>query len=224
MLEVKNLSKRFGEKTVLHNVSFSLPAGKTLVILGDNGAGKSTLLQILAAMLSPDGGELRFDGTNLLTDPKSFRRRMNYIPQEPALYEDLSVGENLRFWADMSGLSAAEQRETLPVLAQRFGLTTEEKTTVRKLSGGMKRRLNLCIGLFREPELLLLDEPTAHVDAKTRTVILEALQGLKQAGKTIVYVTHLREEARHLADFVLLLDEGGCAYFGGASDFFEGEL
>jgi len=221
MFEAKAVSKHFGSKTVLQDISFCLPSGKTLVILGDNGAGKSTLLQILATMLSPDSGSLRYRDLDLLASPRLLRQVMGYVPQELALYEELSVRDNLRFWADMSGLSAAEQRERILALAQQFGLSDEEKTLVRKLSGGMKRRLNFCVGLFRDPEILFLDEPTAHVDAKTREVILDVLGTLKQTGKTMIYITHLKDEARRLADFVLQLEQGRCTYFGEANVFFE---
>jgi ABC-type multidrug transport system, ATPase component len=221
MFEAKGVRKCYGNKTVLQDISFCLPRGKTLVILGDNGAGKSTLLQILATMLPPDGGSLRYDDLDLLLSPRLLRQVMGYVPQEPALYEELSVGDNLRFWADMSGLSADEQRERVLALAQQFGLSNEEKTLVRKLSGGMKRRLNFCVSLFRNPEILFLDEPTAHVDAKTRDVVLDVLAALKQANKTMIYITHLREEARQLADCVLFLEQGRCAYFGEADAFFE---
>ena len=221
MFEANGVSKRFGKKAVLQDISFCLPSGKTMVILGDNGAGKSTLLQILATMLPPDEGSLRYGDLDVLASPRLLRQMMGYVPQELALYEELSVGDNLRFWADMSGLSTGEQRERVLALAQQFGLLGEEKTLVRKLSGGMKRRLNFCVSLFRDPEVLFLDEPTVHVDAKTGDVVFDALAALKQAKKTIIYITHLRDEARRLADFVLLLEQGNCVYFGEADDFFE---
>jgi len=221
-MEAISISKKYKDKTILHNVSFTLAAGQAMAIVGDNGAGKSTLMQILASMVTPTAGDVRYRGKSIFAEPSVIRQAMSYVPQEIALHQNLRVIDNLRFWADMSGLSSAEKKARIPALAERFGLTEHMKTPVSKLSGGLRRRLNICISLFRDPEIIFLDEPTANVDGHTKDTILEWIGSMKQEGKTIIYITHLHEEARQLADRVLQLEDGRVCYDGDAAAFFSG--
>ena len=222
MLEAKGVGKQYRgrDKAVLDDVSFVLETGRTLAIVGDNGAGKSTLMQILASLLPPSMGEVWYEGKNLAEDCQSIRQVMGYVPQEITLHPHLHVLDNLRFWADMSDVPMTAQKAKITELAARFELSEHLKTPVSKLSGGMRRKLNICVSLFRDPAIIFMDEPTANVDTKTKVAILEHIRQMKDEGKTIVYITHLLDEAERIADDVLWLEDGRMAYFGAAARYF----
>ena len=224
MLEAIGITKQYQKKQVLDNVSFALETGKALAVVGDNGAGKSTLMQILASMITPSAGDVLYKGQSLIADHRVIRRVMGYVPQEITLHPHLRVIDNLRFWADMSDVPASVQKAKIPALAERFELAAHLKTPVSKLSGGMRRKLNICVSLFRDPEIVFMDEPTANVDAKTKAAILDIICQMKQEGKTIVYITHLADEAEKIADTVLRLDGGRTTFFGEATQYFGGGM
>jgi len=220
MLEAINVGMQYQNKPVLEGISFAVELGRTLAVIGDNGAGKSTLMQILAGMLVSSVGEVRYNGRSIVEDNRVIRRVMGYVPQEITLHSNLRVADNLRFWADMSDVPLSEQKEKIQALAARFALSEHMKTPVSKLSGGMRRKLNICASLFRDPEIVFMDEPTANVDTKTKAAILDIIFQMKQEGKTIVYITHLLDEAEQIADDVLRLEDGRVTYFGDAAQYF----
>jgi ABC-2 type transport system ATP-binding protein len=208
MLEVKQLRKSFGDLTAVDGVSFTVKPGELVGLLGPNGAGKTTTVSMISALLRPDAGEVRVNGSVLDGDTDPSKRRIGLVPQDIALYEDLSARENLRFFGslydlDRDALDAAIQaRLTLVGLADRAG------DRVSKFSGGMKRRLNLAAGLLHDPDVILLDEPTVGVDPQSRNAIFENLETLKAQGKALLYTTHYMEEVERLADRVVIIDHG----------------
>jgi ABC-2 type transport system ATP-binding protein len=208
MLQVDRLSKHFGERVAVNAISFTIERGETVGLLGPNGAGKTTAIAMISGISKPDGGEVRWDGLSLARDAKAFKRRVGLVPQDLALYEELSAWANLQLFGGLYGLVAGElQRRAVAALAL-VGLTDRSADRVKTFSGGMKRRLNIAGALLHEPDLILLDEPTVGVDPQSRNAIFDNLEELKRRGKTLLYTTHYMEEAERLCDRVLIVDHG----------------
>ncbi len=208
MFAVENLVKRFGEIRAVDGISFEVRKGELYGLLGPNGAGKTTTMSMLAGLLSPDGGHVRFDGTDLAADPLRVKAQLGIVPQEPALYETLTARENLRFWGAFYGLSGAGLDRAVDRVLDQTGLASRAKDPVRTYSGGMKRRLNLGIGLVHSPRAVLMDEPTVGIDPQARLNILEVVRAVAAAGTTVVYTTHYLEEAERLCDRIGIMDHG----------------
>jgi ABC-2 type transport system ATP-binding protein len=208
MLELKDLHKSFGPRTAVDGLSLSLRRGETLGLLGPNGAGKTTTVSILAGLLRPDRGELRWEGEVVEGHTEAFKRRIGYVPQDLALVEELDARENLNLFGALYGLGGPALRRAVDSALDFVGLRDRAGDTVRHYSGGMKRRLNLVAALLHDPELLLLDEPTVGVDPQSRNAIFEGLEALKARGKTLVYTTHYMEEAERLCDRIAIIDGG----------------
>ena len=200
MIEVSNISKSYGKKQVLKNVSLDARAGERIVIVGRNGCGKTTLLKILAGAMAPDGGSLNYFGEEPLKDKTVFRRSCGYVPQENPLFEELSVKDNLKFWG-------AGKKENLNSVIEQFQLEEMLHMKVEKLSGGMKRRLAIACAFVELPPVLLLDEPTAALDIYYKESILEWLSKYKQMNGTIIMTSHEEQEIV-FADRCLLMDNG----------------
>lgn len=215
MLTAKNLCRDFGNTRFLDNVSLHVPAGSALAVVGENGAGKTTLLNILATASRPDLGTLNIGGVDALANPKEARAFIGYVPQHIALMQELSVRDNLRYW--MKPNDEPAYRWTLDVT----GLDSVERKRVSKLSGGMQRRLNIGASLVTRPQVLILDEPLAGVDAENRGRIIAGIQHLKESGVAIVFTTHYSDELQRLADGLLALKSGKVTY-SGAMDFAPG--
>ncbi len=214
-LQAQQLRKRYGERIAVNGVSLAVRPGELLALLGPNGAGKSTTLSMISGLLAPDAGEIALGGRPLAADRQAYQRRIGLVPQEIALFEALSARRNVELFGALYGLSRAALRERVPAVLARVGLLERADEAPERFSGGMKRRLNIACALVHEPELLLLDEPTAGVDPQSRNAIFETLEGLKRDGKALVYTTHYMEEAERLADRIVIVDQGRVIAEGG---------
>ena len=208
MLEVQHLRKSFGTVVAVDDVSFTLHKGELVGLLGPNGAGKSTTVSIIAGLLTPERGEVLIDGKPLTGDTDPAKRRIGLVPQDIALYEELSARENLRFFGSLYSLTGRALDEAMSSALELVGLAERAGDKVKSFSGGMMRRLNLAAGLLQDPDILLLDEPTVGVDPQSRNAIFENLEHLKSRGKALLYTTHYMEEAERLADRIVVIDHG----------------
>ena len=208
ILEAKQLRKSFGQLVAVNEVSLALDAGKLVGLLGPNGAGKTTTVSMIAGLVTPDRGEVLVDGRRLTGDTDPGKRRIGLVPQDVALYEELTARENLRFFGALYNLSGAARDSATAAALALVGLTERARDAVQTFSGGMKRRLNLAAGILHDPDVLLLDEPTVGVDPQSRNAIFDNLELLKQRGKALLYTTHYMEEAERLADRIVVIDHG----------------
>ena len=208
MVEVKDLIMRYGERTALAGVGFEIDRGELFGLLGPNGAGKTTLISILSTLLKPSSGHVTIDSMEIVHQAKKIKHFIGTVPQEIAVYPTLSARENLSFYGRMYGLHGLQLKKRIDELLEMIGLTDRKHERVQKFSGGMKRRLNLAVGLIHKPSLLLMDEPMVGVDPQSRNHILESIRTLKSEGTTMIYTTHYMEEAEQLCDRVAILDEG----------------
>jgi ABC-2 type transport system ATP-binding protein len=208
VLEVKQLRRAFGTVVAVEEVSFSVEAGTLVGLLGPNGAGKTTTVSMIAGLVTPDKGEVLIDGHRLSGDTDPAKRRIGLVPQDLALYDELSARDNLRFFGALYGLSGAALTTAAEAALDLVGLSDRVRDTVKTFSGGMKRRLNLAAGLLHDPDILLLDEPTVGVDPQSRSAIFDNLETLKARGKALLYTTHYMEEAERLADRIVVIDHG----------------
>ena len=208
MLVARNLGKTFGRIVAVDGVSLTLQPGQLLGLLGPNGAGKTTTVSLLAGLVPPDRGEVIVDDHRLVGDADPVKRRIGLVPQEVALYEELTARDNLRFFGGLYGFRGAVLERVIAAALELVGLADRARDRVSTYSGGMKRRLNLAAGLLHDPDILLLDEPTVGVDPQSRHAIFENLQALKRRGKAILYTTHYMEEAERLCDRIVVMDHG----------------
>ncbi len=208
MFQVENLSKRYGELRAVDGISFEVRAGEVYGLLGPNGAGKTTTLSMLSGVLKPDNGRILFDQIDLHAEPVKVKQQLGVVPQETALYEDLSARENLKFWGGLYGLKGGELDSAIERTLDQVGLKARAKDAVKKYSGGMKRRLNLALGLIHKPRLVLLDEPTVGIDPQARANILDVVREVAESGTTVLYTTHYLEEAESLCDRIGIMDHG----------------
>ena len=208
MLKARKLGKAFGRVVAVDGVSLTVAPGQLLSLLGPNGAGKTTTVSMLAGLLRPDHGDVLIDDHRLSGDADPIKRRIGLVPQEVALYEELTARDNLRFFGGLYGLCGAVLERAMASVLELVGLADRPRDRVLTYSGGMKRRLNLAAGLLHDPDILLLDEPTVGVDPQSRHAIFENLQALKARGKAILYTTHYMEEAERLSDRIVVMDHG----------------
>ena len=208
MLHVKNLRKAFGSLVAVDDVSFAIESGQLLGLLGPNGAGKTTTVSMIAGLLTADRGEVLVGGSRLARDTDPVKRRIGLVPQDLALYDELSANANLRFFGALYDLAGAALTKAIATALELVGLADRAGDRVKTFSGGMKRRLNLAAGLLHDPDILLLDEPTVGVDPQSRNAIFENLEVLKSRGKALLYTTHYMEEAERLADRIVVIDHG----------------
>ena len=208
MIGVQNLSKRFGELRAVDRISFEVAPGELFGLLGPNGAGKTTTISMVSGLLRPDEGTVTLGEYNLWESPRQAKRLLGLVPQEVALYEEFSARENLFFWGGLYGVARAELKTNVDEILQRVGLAERDREPVSRYSGGMKRRLNLAIGLVHRPKVLLLDEPTVGIDPQARNAILEIIHDIARQGTTILFTTHHLEEAEKLCDRIAIMDHG----------------
>ena len=208
MLEVRGLSKAFGAVRAVDGVSFAAADGEAVGLLGPNGAGKTTTVSMACGLVRPDAGEVLVDGEPLRRDDDPAKRRIGLVPQEVALYDELTARENLRIFGALYDLDAATLDRAAADALALVGLTDRGGDRVKTFSGGMKRRLNLAAALLHDPQTLILDEPTVGVDPQSRNAIFDNLEALKGRGKALIYTTHYMEEAERLCDRVVILDHG----------------
>lgn len=209
MLEVVNLSKKFKQKTVVNGIDFYINQGETVGLMGPNGAGKSTTISMIASLLEPSGGDILLYDKSILKDPKPLRKILGVVPQEIALYPELSALENLHFFARINKLKGAELKQRVEEVLELIGLSDRRKDLVKTFSGGMKRRLNIGAALIHNPELVIMDEPTVGIDPQSRNYILEAVRKLnKEKNMSVLYTSHYMEEIEFLCDRVYIMDHG----------------
>jgi ABC-2 type transport system ATP-binding protein len=208
MLDIRHLRKSFGPLVAVDDVSFSLKRGELVGLLGPNGAGKTTTVSMIAGLITPEQGEVLVDGERLSGDTDPKKRTIGLVPQDLALYEELTARANLRFFGGLYGLAGAPLDLAIRMTLELVGLEDRVNDLVKTYSGGMKRRLNLAAGLLHGPEVLLLDEPTVGVDPQSRNAIFENLETLKRSGKALLYTTHYMEEVERLADRIVVMDHG----------------
>ncbi len=208
MLECQGLRRSFGDLVAVDGVGFHIDAGETYGLLGPNGAGKTTTISMVAGLLERDGGEVAVAGEPMTTHAIRAKSAIGYVPQDLAIYPDLSARENLMFFARLYGMPTAEAKRRSREVLEVTGLADRAGDQTKKYSGGMKRRLNIGIGLLHRPKLLILDEPTVGVDPQSRNAILESVEGLSDEGMAVLYTTHYMEEAERLCDRVGVIDHG----------------
>jgi ABC-2 type transport system ATP-binding protein len=207
-IQVTNLYKSFDEIKAVQGVSFDVQEGEIFSLLGPNGAGKTTTIFMLATLLRPDEGDALVMGRSIRRDPMAVKAVLGVVPQEIALYEDLSARENLTFWGKMYGLRGARLRQRVNEVLDIIGLSDRADGRVAKFSGGMKRRVNIGVALLHQPQVIYMDEPTVGIDPQSRRNILDSVVRLKQEGMTVLYTTHYMEEAQELSDHIAIMDHG----------------
>jgi ABC-2 type transport system ATP-binding protein len=210
-LEVREVSKHYGPTLALDRVSFDVDQGEVFGLLGPNGAGKTTLLSIASCLLEASSGEIRLLGRPIVPSDREVRRLIGVVPQELALYGELTARENLCFFGELYGIRGAELRRRVARILAAVGLEDKAGDRVRTFSGGMKRRLNLGVALVHAPRLLLLDEPTVGVDPQSRNHIFEEVRRLNGEGLTLVYTSHYMEEVQALCGRIGIIDHGRLA-------------
>ena len=208
ILEVQNLVKKFGDLTAVDGVSFEIQAGEIFSLLGPNGAGKTTTISMLSCLLEPTSGDATISGHSVTKEALEVKRIIGVVPQEIALYEELSARENLTFWGQMYGLSRQDLKTRVSEVLEQIGLADRAKDRIKTYSGGMKRRVNIGVGLLHKPQLLFMDEPTVGIDPQSRRSILDSVKELNKAGMTVLYTTHYMEEAEELSHRVGIVDQG----------------
>src|SRR5438093_533261 len=208
MLEINHLRKAFWRLVAVDDVSFRLQRGQLLGLLGPNGAGKTTTVSMIAGIATPDSGHVLIAGRALSGDTDPAKRRIGLVPQDLALYEELTARDNLRFFGALYNLAGGALDRAIGAALELVELADRRNDRVKDFSGGMKRRLNLAAGLLHDPDILLLDEPTVGVDPQSRNAIFDNLEVLKGRGKALLYTTHYMEEAERLADRIVVIDHG----------------
>lgn len=209
MLEAENLKKVYKEKIAVEGVSLYLNEGESVGLLGPNGAGKSTTISMISTLLKPTSGDVRLNGDSVIRDPSEMRKVLGVVPQEIALYTELSAYENLKFFGRIYGLSGKTLETAIQRSLELVGLAERQKERVKTYSGGMKRRVNIAAALLHEPEIIIMDEPTVGIDPQSRSYILEMVRRLNQEkGLTVLYTSHYMEEVERLCDRVYIMDHG----------------
>lgn len=209
MLETINLSKSFKGKQVVQDINLYLDNGESVGLLGPNGAGKSTTISMISTLIKPTSGRITLNGVNAVDKPGEIRKVSGVVPQELALYQELSAYENLKFFGSVYKLRGKALEKEIQQALEFVGLEDRKKDLVKTYSGGMKRRLNIAAALLHRPQILILDEPTVGIDPQSRNHILEAVRALnKRDGTTILYTSHYMEEVEQLCDRLYIMDHG----------------
>jgi ABC-2 type transport system ATP-binding protein len=208
LMTVKNLTKSFKENKVLNGISFDVRTGEVLCILGPNGAGKTTTINILTAALGSDGGEICFKGAKIGRHLRAYKQVLGIVPQDVALYDELSAERNLRFFASLYGLHGDVLTNAVNEALVFAGLDDRRHEKVKTFSGGMKRRLNIACAIAHHPELVIMDEPTVGIDPQSRNHILDSIKKLRDNGMTIIYTTHYMEEVETISSRIIIMDHG----------------
>ncbi len=208
LLDVRGITKSYGERRAVDGVSFQVQRGQTLGLIGPNGAGKSTIVGMLCGLLTPDAGSVHLDGKALAQAGHAGKHTIGYVPQDLALYEDLSARENLRLFAALYGISGRAMQARCDTVLAQVDLQDRAGDKPSSFSGGMKRRLNIAAALMHDPQLLILDEPTVGVDPQSRNAIFDTLEALKAQGRSLIYTSHYMEEVERLADHIVIIDHG----------------
>ncbi|HEX3077564.1 MAG TPA: ABC transporter ATP-binding protein [Lachnospiraceae bacterium] len=208
VLEIKNLRKSYGAKEVISGLHFQVEKGDILGLIGPNGAGKSTTIRIVTDVEQSSEGSIYYDGKETRLDITNFKKRLGVVPQEIAVYDDLSAYDNVRFFCSIYGYSGKELKRRAEEALRFVGLWDRRKERPTKYSGGMKRRLNIACSIAHSPELLIMDEPTVGIDPQSRNHIMETIKTLNARGTTVIYVSHYMEEIEEICNRVVIVDHG----------------
>src|SRR6266478_5194706 len=208
MIEVQQLRKQYGDFVAVKDVSFAAKPGEIFGLLGPNGAGKTTTIGCISSLLTPTAGHIRVMGHDVVSDGVAARRSIGVVPQEIALYEDLSAKENLNYWGGAQGMRGATLRSRINDVLELTGLQDRAKEPTKQFSGGMKRRLNFACGIVHQPKVLYDDETTVGVDPQSRVRLLELVRAQAQNGACVLYTTHYMEEAESLCSRLAIVDHG----------------
>lgn len=211
---VNGLKKSFGALQAVRGISFQVAKGEIMSLLGPNGAGKSTTISMLAGLLEPDDGQASIMGYSIISQSQRARACVGVVPQDIALYPDLSAIENLTFWGKMYGLRGAALKGRVDEVLQVIGLADRQRDRVGTFSGGMKRRVNIGAALLHKPDVIIMDEPTVGIDPQSRRHILDNVKELQRQGMTVLYTTHYMEEAEELSNHIAIMDQGEIIAYG----------
>ena len=219
ILELNNITKRYDDKLVVDNISLSIEEGEIFGLLGPNGAGKSTVISMIGDLVKPDQGEITIDGHSLKKEAILAKKNLGIVPQDIALYENLSAINNLKFWGTLYGLKGVLLKTRIDEALEITGLKDRAKDKIKNYSGGMKRRINIAAAFMHHPRLLIMDEPTVGIDPQSRNHILEFTRNLnKEYGTTVIYTSHYMEEVEALCDKLMIIDEGKVIASGSQSE------
>ncbi|NLL00488.1 MAG: ABC transporter ATP-binding protein [Clostridiales bacterium] len=207
-VSVDNLVKKYGEFTAVDHISFNVKKGEIFGLLGPNGAGKSTTLNVITTLTDFDKGEVVVDGRDIRQDKKSIKQLIGMVPQDIAIYNHLTAYENVKFFASLYGLRGSKFTKNVTEALEFVGLSDKIKAKPRKMSGGMRRRLNIACGIAHDPQLIVMDEPTVGVDAQSREHILNSIRLLRDRGATVIYTSHYMQEVEEICDRIAILDKG----------------
>ena len=213
-IQVNDLHKSFGDLHAVQGVSFQAQKGQVLSLLGPNGAGKSTTISIISGLLAPSSGDAAIMGHSILREAEQAKASLGVVPQDIALYPDLSARENLLFWGKMYNLRGTRLKSRVDEILEIIGLSDRQKDMVGKFSGGMKRRVNIGAALLHKPDVIIMDEPTVGIDPQSRRHILDNVKLLNRQGMTVLYTTHYMEEAAELSDSIAIMDQGKIIAYG----------
>ncbi|WP_209368198.1 ABC transporter ATP-binding protein [Sediminibacillus dalangtanensis] len=209
MLETTNLKKVFKKNVAVSDVNLYLDKGESVGLLGPNGAGKSTAISMISSLVKPSAGDVTWHGKSVVKDPNVIRMHLGVVPQDIALYKELTAVENLRFFGRIYGLRGKELESQMANVLEIVGLTERKNELVKHYSGGMQRRVNIAVALLHEPEIIIMDEPTVGIDPQSRNYILEMVQKLnEEQGMTVLYTSHYMEEVERLCDRIYIMDDG----------------
>lgn len=214
LIACEGLVKRYGSRIALSVPTLEIPTGGVFGLIGPNGAGKSTFISLLATLQRPTSGDIRVGSGSVVRTPAEVRRRIGYVPQELAIYPALSARHNLEFWAGVHRLPARSRRAAVMTALEAVGLADRADERASTFSGGMKRRLNLAAALMHDPEILIMDEPTAGVDVRSRRCIAEIIDRHRAAGRTIVFTSHYIDELESICDRLAVLHAGRVLHAG----------
>jgi ABC-2 type transport system ATP-binding protein len=208
ILEVNHLGKKYGDFAAVNGISFAIEEGEIFSLLGPNGAGKTTTISMLSTLFKPTEGDALIAGHSVCKEPMAVRQMIGVVPQELALYDDLTARENLMFWGQMYDLNGKALRSRIGEVLEQIGLADKANQRIKTYSGGMKRRVNIGVGLLHRPRLLFMDEPTAGIDPQSRRSILDSVKDLNRQGMSVLYTTHYMDKAQELSNRVGIIDHG----------------
>jgi len=218
VVETKNLTKFYGKECAVDKINFSINKGEIFGLLGPNGAGKTTTVSMFSCLIKPTDGDAIICGYSILSKSLDVKKRIGVVPQDIALYPTLTAKENLIFWGQMYGFYGKNLKNRVDEVLEIVSLKDRQNDLIKKYSGGMKRRINIAVGLLASPELLILDEPTVGVDPQSRINILETLKNLNSSGLTILYTSHYMEEVEFLCNTIAIMDLGKIIAFGNLNE------
>ncbi|WP_214744184.1 ABC transporter ATP-binding protein [Exiguobacterium sp. s189] len=208
IISLEHVTKRFGDTIALNDLSLKVEEGELFGLLGPNGAGKTTAISVMLNLYEADSGSIHIFGQSMPKDELSIKRRVGIVPQHVSVYDQLTVYENIQFFAELYGFSPKEAKQKTEAAIAFVELDAHQKKRPPELSGGLLRRLNIACGIVHEPELIFMDEPTVAIDPQSRNTILENIRELNRRGATIIYTSHYMEEVELLCDHIAIVDEG----------------